>query len=127
MAPRHSYLSRREREIMDILYRRGSASAAQIREDLARPPSYSAVRAMLSRLEEKKQLRHHKEGRNYVYFPTVALTRARRMALGRLIQTFFAGSVENAVSLLLDSNAKNLSPQALDRMAQLIEKAKREG
>lgn len=120
-------LSRRERQIMEAIYRRGQATAAEVLEDLPDPPSYSAVRAMLRVLEEKKHLRHDQEGPRYVYLPTVPREKARRSALRQLVQTFFEGSTEQAVAALLDLSASKLTGAELDRLSHLIDRARREG
>jgi BlaI family transcriptional regulator, penicillinase repressor len=120
-------LSRRERQIMDILYQRGKASASDVREAMEDAPSYSAVRAMLRVLEEKGHVRHQEEGLKYVYVPVVAREKAKRSAVKHLLDTFFAGSPEQIVAALLDVSSSRLTREELDRMADLIEKAKREG
>jgi predicted transcriptional regulator len=120
----HSSLSRRERQIMDVLYRRARATAAEVRQQMPDPPSYSAVRAMLRVLEEKGHVRHEEEALRYVFVPTASRASAARSAVRRLVETFFEGSAERAVAALLDSK---LSPEELDRLAQLIESAKKEG
>lgn len=120
-------LSRRERQIMDILYRRGKASASEVREAMADAPSYSAVRAMLRVLEEKGHVKHQAEGLKYVYVPTVAQDKAKRSAVKHVLDTFFSGSAEQIVAALLDVSATRLTRDELDRMSELIEKAKREG
>jgi predicted transcriptional regulator len=120
-------LSRRERQILEILYRRGSASASEVRESMPDPPSYSAVRAMLRVLEEKGHVRHQAEGMRYVYAPTVGATKARRSAVQHLLETFFDGSPEQAMAALLDVSATRLTREELDRMAEMIEKARKEG
>jgi BlaI family transcriptional regulator, penicillinase repressor len=120
-------LSRRERQIMDILYQRGKASAQEVREGMEDAPSYSAVRAMLRVLEEKGHVRHQEEGLKYVYVPVVAREKAKRSAVKHLLDTFFAGSPEQIVAALLDVSSSRLTREELDRMADLIEKAKREG
>ena len=120
-------LSRRERQIMDILYQRGKASAAEVREAMADAPSYSAVRALLRVLEEKGHVRHQAEGLKYVYVPAVARDKAKRSAVKHLVDTFFNDSPEQVVAALLDVSARRLSAEELDRMAAMIEKAKREG
>ena len=120
-------LSRRERQIMDIIYRRGKATAADVRADLPDPPSYSAVRAMLRILEEKGHLRHEQQGPRYLFRPTVARDRARQSALKQLLSTFFEGSTEQAVAALLDLSAAQLSDAELDRLTGLIEQARKEG
>jgi len=123
----HRNLSRRERQIMDILYQRGRASAAEILGALPDPPSYSAVRAKLRVLEEKGHVRHEAEELHYVYVPTTARDSARRSALRHMLATFFDGSVEQTVAALLDLSAANLSEQDLDRIGRLVEEARREG
>jgi predicted transcriptional regulator len=120
-------LSRRERQIMEILYQRGKASASEVRQAMEDAPSYSAVRAMLRVLEEKGHVRHQEEGLKYVYSPVVARDKAKRSAVKHLLETFFGGSPEQAVAALLDVSATRLTPEELDRMASMIEKAKREG
>ena len=120
-------LSRRERQIMDVIYRRGQATAAEVLEDLPDPPSYSAVRAMLRVLEEKGHLRHDQQGPRYVFLPTVPREKARRSALKQLVQTFFEGSTEQTVAALLDLSASKLSDAELDRLSQLINEARKEG
>ncbi len=120
-------LSRRERQIMDVIYRRGQATAAEVLEDLPDPPSYSAVRAMLRVLEEKGHLRHDQQGPRYLFLPTVPRDKARRSALKQLVQTFFEGSTEQTVAALLDLSASKLSDSELDRLSQLINEARKEG
>ncbi|HJQ66295.1 MAG TPA: BlaI/MecI/CopY family transcriptional regulator [Gemmatimonadales bacterium] len=120
-------LSRRERQIMDVIYRRGRATAADVHADLPDPPSYSAVRALLRVLESKGHLHHVSDGPRYVYAPTVPRERARDSALRQLVGTFFDGSTEAAVAALLDLNATRLSDAELNRLAGLIAQAKREG
>lgn len=120
-------LTRREREIMDILYRLGRATAHEVLEHLPDPPSYSAVRALLRLLEERGHVRHVQEGQAYVYLPAVARSDARKSALSHVVRTFFGGSVEQAVAALVDSSRAKLSRDELDRLAELIEKAKKEG
>jgi predicted transcriptional regulator len=120
-------LSRRERQIMDILYQRGKASASDVREAMESAPSYSAVRAMLRVLEEKGHAKHQAEGLKYVYVPVVAREKAKRSAVKHVLDTFFAGSPEQIVAALLDVSAARLTPEELDRMSEMIERAKREG
>ena len=120
-------LSRRERQIMDVIYARGRATVAEVRELLPDPPSYSAVRALLRILEEKGHLRHEQEGPRYVFLPTVPPEKARRSALEHLLHTFFDGSAEGAVAALLDLEASRLSPAEFERLAEMIERARREG
>lgn len=117
-------LSRRERQIMDVIYRLGRASAAEIHQALPDRPSYSAVRAKLRVLEEKGQVRHVEESLRYVYLPTTPREFARGAALSHLVRTFFAGSVEDAVTALLDSAAGELTPEELDRLWKRLEQAK---
>jgi predicted transcriptional regulator len=120
-------LTRRERQIMDILHRRGRATAHEVLEDLADPPSYSAVRALLRLLEERGHVRHVQDGPRYVYSPAVTRGDARRSALAHVVRTFFAGSVEQAVAALVESPRSKLSREELDRLAALIDRAKKEG
>ena len=120
-------LSRRERQIMEILYQRGKASASEVREAMPDAPGYSAVRAMLRVLEEKGHVRHAEEGLRYVYVPVVARDKAKKTAVKHMLDTFFAGSPEQIVAALLDVSAEKLTREELDRMGDLIEKAKREG
>jgi BlaI family transcriptional regulator, penicillinase repressor len=120
-------LSRREQQIMDIVYSRGQASAIEVLESLPDPPSYSAVRSLLRVLEEKGHLRHRQDGQRYVYSPTVARERAKRSALRRVLQTFFDDSAEEAVAALLDISQERLSDGELERMEELIKQARKEG
>jgi BlaI family transcriptional regulator, penicillinase repressor len=122
-----SDLSRRERQIMDFLFRVGRASAADVLAGIPEPPSYSAVRAMLRILEEKGHVRHEEEGRAYVYSPTTRKDAARKTALQHLLRTFFDGSTEDAVAALLDLKGQRLSEAELGRIEQLVSDAKREG
>ncbi|HUQ20453.1 MAG TPA: BlaI/MecI/CopY family transcriptional regulator [Gemmatimonadaceae bacterium] len=125
--PPATSLSRRERQIMDILYRRGSASAAEIKAELPEAPSYSAVRAMLRILEEKGHLKHHADGPRYVFTPVVARNAAQKSALRQMVRTFFDGSATQAVAALLDMSARNLSDDELEELGKLVEQAKGEG
>ncbi len=120
-------LTRREREIMDILHRLRRATAHEVQDNLADPPSYSAVRTHLRLLEERGHVRHVEEGQRYVYSPVAAPGEARRSALSQVVRTFFGGSVEQAVAALVDSSKPKLSQDELDRIAQLIERARKEG
>jgi predicted transcriptional regulator len=120
-------LSRRERQIMDVIYHLGRASVAQVRSALPDPPSYSAVRALLGILETKGHLRHVQEGPRYIYLPVHPRPKAGRAALRRVLQTFYQGSIEKAVAALLDVSASDLSPEELDRLARLIAQARKEG
>jgi BlaI family penicillinase repressor len=120
----HRNLSRRERQIMDILYKSGRASASEIHAAMPDAPTYSAVRAKLRVLEEKGHIRHEEESLRYVYSPVVGRDTARRSALRHMVSTFFEGSVEDAVVALLDLPSANLSKTDLDRISQLIAEAK---
>jgi len=123
----HVHLSRRERQIMDIVYRLGQASAADVLENMPDPPGYSAVRTMLRLLEEKGYLRHDQEGPRYVYLPTLSRDKARQSALKQLVQTFFDNSTEQTVAALLDMSKSKMSGEELERLSELIEKARKEG
>ena len=122
----HMNLSRRERQIMQIVYRRGRASAAEIMDEMPDAPSYSAVRATLRVLEEKNELKHGRDGRRYVYMPMTPRSRARSAAMRNLLSTFYDGSVEQAVASLLDLKSRKLSNDDLDRLSELIENARKE-
>jgi predicted transcriptional regulator len=126
-SPSHNELSRRERQIVDILYSQGRCTAAEVQSALPDPPSYSAVRAMLRILEEKGHVRHEQDGPRYVYLPTVARDNAKRSALRHMLRTFFDGSAEQAISALLDDASTNLSDAELDRLARMINQARRAG
>jgi predicted transcriptional regulator len=117
-------LSRREREIMDIVFARGKATAAVVHEALPNPPSYSAVRALLRILEEKGHLSHREDGPRYVYLPTVTRAQASKSALQRVVQTFFDGSLAGAVAALVDADGGKLSPEELKRIEAIIKAAK---
>ena len=127
MVSQDTGLSRRERQIMDILYQRGKVSASEVREAMPDAPGYSAVRAMLRVLEDKGHIKHKAEGLRYVYTPTLNREKAKRSAVKHLLGTFFDGSPELAVAALLDVSSTRLTDEELDRMSQMIEKAKREG
>jgi BlaI family penicillinase repressor len=120
-------LSRRERQIMDFLFRTGRATAADVMEGLSDAPSYSAVRALLRILEQKGHIRHEEEGRAYVYMPLVRRDAARQTALTHLLKTFFDNSAEQAVAALLAIKGEKMSSAELERMSKMIEKAKTEG
>jgi BlaI family transcriptional regulator, penicillinase repressor len=120
-------LSRRERQIMDVLYARGSATAAEIRDAMPDAPSYSAVRTLLRILEEKGHVRHEQDGPRYVYLPTVARDNAKRSAMRHMLRTFFDGSAEQAISALLDDESTKLSEAELERLARMINQARRPG
>lgn len=117
-------LSRRERQIMDVLFRRGEATAAEVQKNMPDPPSYSAVRAHLRILEEKGHVQHAQDGPRYVYKPTVAKEKAKRSALHHMVETFFGGSAEKAMTALLDEGGDKMSDEELDRLARLIEQAR---
>lgn len=119
------YFSRRERQIMDVVYKRSRASVADVLEDLPDPPSYSAVRTLLRILEDKGHLQHSRVGQRYVFSPTVKTDTARRSALWHLVQTFFNGSAELTVAALLDTS--KLSDAQFDRLADMIEQARQDG
>lgn len=118
-------LSGRERQVMDILYREGSATAAEVRDRLPDPPSYSAVRATLRILEEKGQVRHEPDGPRYVFRPAVTRDKAKRTAVRHLVETFFDGSAELAVATLIDDSAASLEASDFERLQRLIDEARR--
>jgi predicted transcriptional regulator len=120
-------LSRRERQIMDLLYRKGRATAADVMNGIPDPPSYSAVRALLRILEQKGHVRHEEEGRAYVYMPLARRDAVRQSALSHLLKTFFDNSAEQAVAALLAIKGEKMSDAELDRMSRMIEQAKTEG
>ena len=121
------HLSRRERQIMDVLHAKSQATAAEVLAALPAPPGYSAVRALLSILEEKGHVRHRREGARYVYVPRTSPEIARRSALKRVVSTFFQGSVSQAMAALLDTADTELSNTELTRLQLLIKKARKEG
>jgi predicted transcriptional regulator len=120
-------LSRRERQILEILYQRGKAAASEVREAMQDAPSYSAVRTLLGVLEEKGHIKHRAEGLRYVYTPVIGREKAKRTAVKHLLDTYFSGSPEQIVAALLDVSSTELTREELDRMTEMIEKAKREG
>jgi predicted transcriptional regulator len=120
-------LSRRERQIMDALYSLGRASAAEIREALPNPPSYTAVRTHLSILRERGQVKYSSDGTRYIYEPVVPRDKMAESAIARVMQTFFDNSVEKVVSTLLRRKDSDLSAEQLDRLARMIERARKEG
>ncbi len=120
-------LGRREREILETVYRLGRASVAGVRAELADPPSYSAVRGMLNLLKEKGHLRHETDGLRYVYLPVVAPADARRSALAHVVRTFFAGSTADAASALFDLPQGRLSREELAQLSRLVNQASKEG
>jgi len=123
----HTVLSRRERQIMDILFRQGRATAADVMAELPNEPSYSTVRTQLRVLEQKGHVRHEDDGVRFVYMPVVARHSARKSALRHVVETFFDGSPEKAVAALLGSEGAKLSGAQLDRIATLIDKARKDG
>ncbi|MPZ17259.1 MAG: BlaI/MecI/CopY family transcriptional regulator [Luteitalea sp.] len=122
--PLHLDVSRRERQILEILYARERASVAEVRAALPEAPSYSAVRALLRILEEKGHVRHVQDGPRYVYAPTIARDSAKRSALRHMLRTFFNGSTEQAIAALLDDSSSRLSDDELARLARLINQAR---
>jgi predicted transcriptional regulator len=120
-------LTRRERQIMDILYKRGRATANEVLEDLPGTPHYSTVRTQLRVLEEKGHVTHEEDGVRYVYMPALPRRAARKSALRHLVDTFFDGSAEQVVAAVLGGEGAKLSEDELDRIAELIDKAKKEG
>jgi BlaI family penicillinase repressor len=120
----HGHGSRRERQVMDILFRLGKASAGEVLNELPDPPGYSAVRALLATLESKGLVRHVKESRRYVYLPTIPEKRAKRTALKQLLATFFEGSPEKLVASLLDPDDQKLSSGEIERIRRLIDEAR---
>jgi predicted transcriptional regulator len=120
-------LTRRERQIMDVLYSKGGATVSEVLETIVDPPSYSAIRATLNTLEEKGHVRHKQDGPRYVYLPAVPAERARGAAMRHLVQTFFGGSAERAVAALLEMEDTEISRETLDRLASRITQAHNEG
>lgn len=128
MAAKESiHLSRRERQVMDVVYELGQATVAEVRSRVPDAPGYSAVRALLRVLEQKGHLRHKQDGPRYVYLAQIPRNKASRSALRRVLQTFFDGSTEATVAALLDMKSADLSPDELDRLAKMIDQAKRKG
>ena len=127
MTPEPHELSRRERQIMDVLYELGRATSAEVRERLPDPPSYSAVRAMLRILEDKGHLRHEQDGPRYVFYPAVPREAARESALRRVVRTFFDGSAESAMTALIELGVEDLDEEALRRLADRIAEARKGG
>ncbi len=124
---KHLQLGRRERQIMDVVYRRGRASVTEVLAELSDPPSYSSVRAMLGLLEDKGYLRHEQEGLKYVYLPADDTRQVRATALKHMVKTFFGGSPEQAVAALLEMSDSKLSAKDKQYFSQLIKKAQQEG
>jgi predicted transcriptional regulator len=125
--PRDHRLSRRERQIMDVLHARQQATVAQVLEDLPDPPSYSAIRALLRILEEKGYIRHREDGNRYVYVPRVSRQAARRSALKRVVTTFFQGSVAQAMAALLEDRDARVSDEEWNELRRLVDQARKEG
>ena len=123
----HTSLTRRERQIMDVLYRRGRATAAEVMAELTGEPNYSTVRTQLRVLEDKGHVRHEEEGGRYIYAPAVPRHAARKSALKHLVETFFDGSAEQVVAAVLGGEASRLSDEELDRVSALIDKARTDG
>jgi BlaI family penicillinase repressor len=123
----HTVLTRRERQIMDVLFRRGRATASQVMQELPGGPSYSTVRTQLRVLEDKGHVRHEEEGPRYVYMPAVPRHAARKSALRHLVKTFFDGSTEKVVAALLGGEGTRLTDEELKRVADLVAKAQKEG
>jgi predicted transcriptional regulator len=120
-------LSRRERQILDVLLKAGRATAAEVQQAMPAPPSYSAVRTLLRILEDKGHIRHEQDGARYVYMPTMTRERAKRSALRHLLNTFFEGSATQAIAALLDEDSKRLTPEDWQRLQAAIERARKEG
>ena len=125
--PPGAKLTRRERQIMDVLYRDGSATVAEVVAQIPDPPSYSAVRATMNVLEEKGHVRHKQDGPRYVYLPAVPRDRARQAAIDHLVQTFFDGSAESAVVALLERSDSTITASDFERLAAEVRKARHEG
>ncbi len=128
--PRQSILqqlSRRERQIMDVLFRRGEATVAEVMAEMPDPPTYSAVRATMRTLEEKGHIVHREDGPRYVYLPAQSPDKARRDALQHVVRTFFAGSAEQALTALLEISDSRIGDKELERLRRQIQKAKSEG
>ena len=121
----HHHLSRRERQIMDVIYQRGQATAGEVLDALPDPPSYSAVRALLRILEDKGHLQHYEKGSKYVYLPTVSPRAARKTAIRHVVQTFFGGSAFDATCTLIDDSS--LTDKDKDKLQALLARARREG
>jgi predicted transcriptional regulator len=120
-------LSKRERQIMDVLYRAGRATAADVRAGMPDPPSYSAVRTLLRILEEKGHVRHEQDGLRYVYVPRIGAATAQRSALKHLIDTFFGGSASRGMAALFELSSTDLDDAELLRLRQLIDEARKKG
>jgi predicted transcriptional regulator len=125
--PKEEELSRRERQILEALYRLGKASAADIREALSHPPTYTAVRTHLTLLQDKGLVKHQSDGTRYIYEPVVPREEMAKSVIEGVLQTFFENSVERIVATLIDREEAPISPEQLDRLAQIIEQARKEG
>ncbi len=125
MPPHLHSLSRRERQIMDVLFARGEATVSQVRSRIPAPPSYSAVRSILRILEEKGFIKHREDGRRYVFLPVESADQARRTALNGVLETFFSGSLANAVASLVDQSDRRLTAAEFERIESIIKKARR--
>jgi predicted transcriptional regulator len=125
VASRLTHISRRERQILDVLYRTGRATVADVRAGLPDPPSYSAVRALLRILEEKGHVRHEQDGPRYVFLPTMRRNTMRRSALRHVVNTFFGGSATDVMSALVDMSARDLTDEELARLRRLIDDARK--
>ncbi len=124
---KHHNLTRRERQIIDVIYRLGSASVAEVLDNITDPPSYSAVRALMRLMEEKGYIKHRKQGAKYIYSPTQSRQNASKSALKHLVSTFFDNSAENAVVALLDTSDLGLSSKEIDRITKMIDKSRKSG
>jgi BlaI family penicillinase repressor len=120
------YLARRERQILDTLYRVGEADVTGVLENMPDPPSYSCVRSLLRILERKGHVKHKKQGARYVYLPAQSRDKARKTALEHIVKTFFDGSMEHAVAALLDISGVDVKTDGLDRVAQMVAEARRD-
>lgn len=123
----HADLGRRERQIVEVVYRLGRASVTEVLESLPDPPSYSSVRAMLGILESKGHLKHEQDGPRYVYLPAIRREKASRSALNHLVRTFFGGSTSRAVAALLEDTDAELSDEEIHRLSKLIHKTRKQG
>jgi len=127
MSRKSKGFSRRQQEMMDIVYRLGAATAAEVRSHMAAPPSYSSVRSTLSELERRGHLRHSFDGNRYIYRPTLVREKAGRTALDHLLSTFFDGSAAQVVAALIEAKGSDLTPDELDELSELIERAREDG
>jgi predicted transcriptional regulator len=119
-------LSRRERQIMDVIFKKGAATAAEVREAMPDPPSYSSVRALLRILEDKGLLKHKQQGPRYLYQPTIRRDKAKASALKHLMHTFFDNSIEEVVAALMDMSGSDMSEEEYEQLSRMIERAKKE-